>query len=155
MPWKSNSTISREERSHGYKTPILSSGEKKRGSKFTMCLRASWEPVSIKWGFALYSFKGIKKTQLEKSEVIFRVYRQSVSQTIFKVLSYNLFFCNLNSQKNFTCLTGNLGTEFTYPITKSRWPSLHTEDNFTLAYPQEPWAWIYMYGSCITAIKPN
>ena len=41
MAWKSNSTISREERSHGYKTPFLSSSENKKGSKFTMCIRAS------------------------------------------------------------------------------------------------------------------
>ena len=30
MAWNSNSTISREQRSHGYKTPFLSSGEKEK-----------------------------------------------------------------------------------------------------------------------------
>ena len=45
MPWKSNSTISREERSHGYKTPILSSGEKK-GVVNSLCVLELHENLS-------------------------------------------------------------------------------------------------------------
>ena len=34
------------------------------------------------------------------------------------------FFCNLNSSRNFTCLSGKLITEFTSPIAKSTSPRL-------------------------------
>ena len=45
------------------------------------------------------------------------------------------FFCNLNSSKNFACLSGKLITEFTSPIAKSTSPGLSDSTFFARCNP--------------------
>ena len=98
--------------------------------KYMHAQASNYEDILQISGYKESHFQSLPFRQAEGSIILAQTSFQLAPKTFWGAEMTSQFFCNLNSPKNFTCLSGRLRTEFTRLIAKSTSPKAALEHYF-------------------------
>ena len=98
--------------------------------KYMHAQASNYEDILQISGYKESHFQSLPLRQAEGSIILAQTSFQRVPKTFWCAEMTSQFFCNLNSPKTFTCLSGKLRTEFTHLIAKSTSPKAALEHYF-------------------------